>query len=457
MRAASRRRSGGAAPAGTGVDSGAQLVVRIAAALCSTTVITASLGFLFWAAAARLTTPDVVGRAAAVVSSIELIAVFATLGLHTLLIAELPGRRGRDAPSLMVTCFLVVSVVSLCIAICFAIIRHAVDGRESMYGSPAAVALFGTATAVSAVAIVLDGALTGLSRNRVQVLRNLVFAVTKLAALPIGALAVGLSPQLVVLVWVLGNAVSVLVLFNGRPRMVFRRCMSARPGLRGLAPMWRTVAGHHWINVATQAPRLVLPIMVAVQLGDRANAGFYATLLMITFIWIIPSNLGLAMFALSSGRPDQFRAGLDSAIRLSALVSVVAAVAGPLLAEPLLSIFGPAYVDAKYCFTALCVCTFAGAVKSIYIAVRRSDGTIAVAARVALAGAVWELAAAQGGLLLGGVTGLGIALGAAAVVEAALLWPTIARSRRIASAQMSNGSSKHRQPVGFGTPLEEPS
>jgi hypothetical protein len=55
---------------------------------------------------------------------------------------------------------------------------------------------------------------------------------------------------------------------------------------------------------------------------------------------------------------------------------------------------------------------------------------LSTAARAAVLGAVLELSAAQIGLNLGGVTGLGIALGAATVVEAAFFWPAIVKSRR---------------------------
>lgn len=410
-----------------GTSAGGYSVVRTAAALCSTTVVTATLGFLFWAVAARVASAEVVGRSAAVVSAIEFIATLATLGLHTLLIAELPRRAGPHVRRLATTAFGIAAFAGLSAALGFAIVHRAIDETESMYATPASIALFGFATATSAVVIVVDGALIGLGLSRLQVARNFVFAATKLALLPVAAGALGVSPQLVITVWLLGNLVS-LVLLAGRSR-TFTTWLRVAPSLREFAPLWRITAGHHWVNVATQAPRLLLPIMVASQLGDEANAAFYAALLLITFIWMIPNHLGVAMFALNSGDSGVLRSGLDAAVKLSALVSLAAALCGPLLAYPLLSIFGESYVDARYCFMALVICTFAGATKAIYIAVKRSQGQLATAARAAILGAVLELSAAEAGLLLGGITGIGIGLGAATVIEAAFYWPTIARAR----------------------------
>jgi O-antigen/teichoic acid export membrane protein len=435
IRRLKQRRSFGIGGADSGIggadsdaSSGAQVVAKIALALFSTTFITSALGFVFWTLAARLASPEVVGRSAAVISSIELIAAFATLGLHTLLIGELPKSNRDGVKRLVMSSFTVAAAVGFVGALAFAIIHHQVEPRESMYATPGSVALFGFGAAISTIAVVFDGALIGLRHSSVQVVRNLIFAVTKLVGLPLGGIALGLSPQVVVLVWVIGNLVSLAVTAARSKSLI--RWLRTMPSMRGFVPLWRTAAGHHWVNVATQAPRLALPVLVASQLGSAANAGFYAALLMVTFIWVIPNHLGVAMFALHSGEPQHFRTALDTALRISMLVSVAAAVGGPLLAVPLLSIFGPGYVGAKYCFMVLAVCTFASAVKAIYIAVRRAQGTFGTAARVMALAAIWELAGAQIGLMLGGVTGVGLGMGAALIVEAAFLWPVIARSRR---------------------------
>jgi O-antigen/teichoic acid export membrane protein len=257
----------------------------------------------------------------------------------------------------------------------------------------------------------------------------LIFALVKLIALPVAAFAVGLSPQAIFSVWLLGNLVSLLTL--GLRTKAPQEWLRTMPSLRGFSPLWRSAAaGYHWINLAAHAPVLIMPIMVAAQLGAHANAGFYAALLIGGVIWIVPYHLATAMLTLDGGDTEHFDHGLSTALRLSGVVSVLAAAGAPIVARPVLALFGPGYEEARYCLIALATCTFASAIKSIYIPVRRAQGALGKAALAVILGAGLEVGAAELGLRLGGVTGVGIAFGAATVLEAICFWPTIRRARK---------------------------
>jgi O-antigen/teichoic acid export membrane protein len=437
-----KRRLGLGLERSDGRKSGGRLVITIAISLCSTSVVTAGLGFVFWTAAAHSTTTEVVGRASAVISAMQLIAAFATLGLQTLLIAELPRLDGFGVKRLVVTSLGIASGVAFAIAAGYAFVYHiAAKTQEWIYATPMGIALFGLGTAVTTVTIVLDGALIGVQQSGRQVSRNLVFSLVKLIALPLAALAIGLSPQVIFSAWLLGNLISLLIL--GLRTKAPHQWLKTMPSLRGFLPIWRTAAGHHWVNVAIQLPPLTLPIMVATQLSNQANAGFYAALLMVNFVWIVPVHLGTAMFALRSGDPEQIGGGLNAGLQLSAVVSVLAAAGAPFLARPMLAIFGAGYEQASNCLIALATCTFASAVKSIYVAVRRAQGALGRAARAVLLGAVLELGAAELGLKLGAVTGVGIAVGAAMVLEAAFFWPSIQKARRQSNQHSAGGKHNH--------------
>lgn len=420
----------------------ASVVVRIAASLFSTTVVTAGLGFVFWALAAHITTTEVVGRASAVISAMQLIATFGTLGFNTLLIAELPRRDDAAVKRLVVTSLAIAGGLTFTVAAVYAIVVHsAARSCEWIYASPVGTVLFGAGAAATTVTIVLDGALVGVAQSGRQVARNMVFSVVKLVSLPVAALAVGLSPHLVFTVWLFGNIVSLLVL--GLRTKAPQQWLTTKPSLQGFYPIWRTAAGYHWINVATQAPRLAMPVMVAAQLGAVANAGFYAVLLLVSVIWIIPSHFATAMLTLDRSDPEHFGRGLDTALKVSGALSLLAALAAPLLARPVLGLFGHGYEHARFCFIALATCAFASAVKSIYIPVRIAQGALSRAARATILGTVLEIGAVEVGLKLGAVTGVGIALGAAMVAEAVFFWPTIRRARRWSAAQTFGVNRRH--------------
>lgn len=421
-----------------GAGKGGHLVVASAASLCSTTVVTAALGFVFWAVAAHLATADEVGGASAVISAMQLIGTFGTVGLNTLLIAE-GGRRRIDIKTLVVTGMSVASCVALLGAVGYATVFHfGLAKSETLYSTLPGVLLFAFGAAITAATIVLDGALVGLLRGSRQLWRNTVFSITKLLLLPVAAVTTGASAAAIYAVWFAGNAVSVAALW-ARLKHPWTWFLT-RPSRRALRGLGRTAAGHHWVNVATQLPRLALPIVVATQLSNEANAAFYAALLLVSFVWIVPNHLATAMFALNAHNSSQLQSELRTAVRIAGAVSILAAVGTPLLARPLLAIFGPGYEQAQWCLVALGAATFASAAKSIYIAVRRTQGALGRAAWAAIIGTVLELLAAEVGLKLAGLTGVGIGFGAAMSLEVLFFWPRIRAAQRATGDAFDWGS-----------------
>jgi O-antigen/teichoic acid export membrane protein len=428
---------------GNAEKSGGRRVITIALALFSTTVVTAGLGFVFWALAARIATTEVVGRASAVISAMQLIGTFGTLGFHMLLTAELPRRDPADVKRLVVTSLGIAGGLAFAIAVGYSVVYHsATKTSEWIYATPTGITLFGVGTAVSTVTVVLDGALIGVHQSRRQASRNMVFSSVKLIALPVAAFAVGMSPQAIFSVWLLGNLFSLVTL--GLRIKAPKEWLKTMPSFRGFYPLWRNAGtGYHWINVAGHAPDLVVPIMVATQLGAHANAGFYAAILLINVVWIIPYHLATAMLTLDGENAEHVNHGLSTALRVSGVISVLAAAGAPIAARPVLAIFGPGYEQASYCLIALATCTFAAAIKAIYIPVRRAQGGLGKAALAVTLGTALELGAAQLGLMLGGVTGVGIGYGAALVLEAIYFWPTIAKARKSSTQQVTGAEQDH--------------
>jgi len=94
----------------------AGFLVRSAASLVSTSVVTSGLGFLFWSVAARLYSAAEVGESATAIAAMSLIAPFTLLGFGTALIFRLPtmtSGRAQLVSTAAVVCAAVGGLVAL--------------------------------------------------------------------------------------------------------------------------------------------------------------------------------------------------------------------------------------------------------------------------------------------------------------------------------------------------------
>jgi O-antigen/teichoic acid export membrane protein len=394
-----------------------------ASALFGTTVVTSLLGFVFWVVAARLSPPVAVGSAAAAISAMQLIGSLATLGLGTLLIGEL-ARRADDTVRLVGASTVVSGATAFAAAtIVGSVLAIAAPMATPLFNGPANLTLFALGTSATTVSVVLDQALIGLARGGRQLVRNAVFATSKLALLPIFAAWHRLSATELYGVWLLGNLLSLVLLLAGSSDPGAWLRTPPRPrALRGLVGK---AAAHNWTNVAAYAPMLMLPLVVVRSLGPAGNAAFYAALLLASFVWIIPTHLSTALFAVAAHDGDTLRRELRLSLRISFCVWVAAGLGLWAVGRSLLHLFGPEYTRAGLGLALLGLATFPSAVKSLYVAVRRVQGRLNTAARVTVAGSSAEIAAGIVGVKWG-ITGVCGALSATMAVEALLLWPRVA-------------------------------
>ncbi len=397
-----------------------------ALALFATTVLTSAFGFAFWWAVARSFEPAAVGAASAALSVMQLMSIAAMVGLGTLLIAEL-SRGDRRSAQLMTTAVIVAVGAGCMLAAAFAAIAAQVapEATTALRG-PLGLALFMATTASTAALLVLDDAMIGLSRASWQVWRNLVFSIAKLALLPLAVVVwTGDDPRGVVAAWLAGVLVSLVTLLllarRGGEQLV------GRPRASLLGELRRIALAHHWLTLSSAAPRLLLPLLVAVQLSTETNAYFYAALLLATFAHIVPGHLSTALFAIASSE----RSTLERELRRTFAIFVAVAVSAPLVfaiaGGPLLRAFGPGYDTATQTLTIIGLGTFAAGVKSYYGAVARVNGDIARAATICSIGSGLEVVVAWLALASGGgIETLAIAWVATMVVEALLLYPAVA-------------------------------
>ena len=284
-----------------------------AGSLLATTGVASGLGFAYWALAARLFSQQAVGYGSAAVSAMTLLGTIGMLGLGTVLIGELPRRRGRAG--LVSAALLASCIASLILGLGFAIVAPHFSGRFGhVTGMAGQAALFAAGAALTGVTLVFDQATIGLMRGGLQLTRNVLFAAVKLLALP--ATAIILHDQLgagIGLSWVAGMAVSAVPVAIWL--WLHGSSVLPRPDWGVLRGLGTTAMAHSWLNLSITVPLTLMPVLVTVVVSPAANAAFYAAWTLSGFLKIVPTHLSTVLFAVASADPpgDRSQAALHAA------------------------------------------------------------------------------------------------------------------------------------------------
>ena len=428
-------------------------IVRNAASLYGATIVTSLLGFVYWFVAARLVPAQAVGIASALQSAAMFLGYFCVIGLNTLVISELSADK-ENARSLILTAVASVGIVSLVLSAVVGIGLQSLSSaiREGVHG-PVGLLVFTLLGTLTTVLLVLDDSCIGLLRGDLQLKRNSVFAVSKLALLPvlIWAWASPSGLELVV-AWLAGLAISSITL--GLQLRKLTRGQSSRLEFRRLLAKRHLMVGHHWLNLSIQAPRLILPVLVVLIIGPRANAAFTAAFLVVSFVNVIPSQLSTVLFALAPGDEAALRHQVRKTMRICRLLSIVSAIFFFIFAEDILRVFGHDYVQATSALIIIGLTTYPQSLKAHYVAIARVRGRMQQAAFRTTVGACLEVGVAAAGAHVYGLTGLAVGYLVATLAETVLFSPTVFGVLRAAHAPSRRAPtpSSTKRPAAHATP-----
>jgi O-antigen/teichoic acid export membrane protein len=399
-------------------------LIRNAAHLYGSTIITSFLGFFYWFIAARLVPPSAVGTASAVQSAAQFISVFCVFGLSTFVISELSIDK-RQARSLILTAVVSVSVATFVVAVAAAVgFQFSTSAISDGVAGAIGVLVFVLLAIFSTDLLVLDDACIGLLRGDLQLRRNVVFAVSKLALLPI-LITVWASRSGVELVvaWTTGLALSMLLVVLELGKLT--KGQSSRLDFRNLLLKRQLMFRHHWLNISIQSPRLIFPVLVALIISPSANAAFTATFLVVGIVQTIPNLLSTVLFALAPGDDEALRREVKKTMKISLVLSVASAPFFFVFASSILKLFGPEYAVASLAMGFLGLSTYPYAIKSHYVSIARVQGRMHQAVLWTMAGAFLEAGFAAAGAAIHGLTGVSIGILVALSLEAIVYSPTV--------------------------------
>ena len=400
-----------------------------AASMVGTAVVTSLLGAAFWWVATHQFSKDTVGVASAAMSAMTLLGFMATVGLGTLLMGELP-RLERGHRSVINAALLTSGSIGAALGLAFILIAPAASSNfDPLRETWVAALVFVIGVALTALTFVLDQALIGLLRGGLQLNRNIVFSVVKLAALiPVAALVAEAGPQWIYGTWTAGIAVSMVVLVR------FYRSRggdSVGPDFRLLREMRVHAVTHHAVNLALRTPELALPVVVVTFLSATSNASFYIAYMITSFMFFVPLSLSTVLYAVGSGESKRLADRFRLTVYVSLGFGVVSNLALLVLGDPLLEIFGASYAsEASNTLHILALDIFPSTVMTHYVALRRIERRLATALPVIWGGALLQVGGGVLGALLGGLSGVAIGWVAGATVEAIVMAPEVLRALR---------------------------
>lgn len=407
-------------------------LLRNAAALVSTSVVTAGLGFIYWTVAARMYPVADVGESTTAISAMSLIAPFTVLGFGTALISRLPtmqSGRAQLVSTAVVVCAVAAFLVSLA---CALLLPASYLGLPGIGESIWPTMLFAGGIVAHSVGLLLDNALLSATGGGVQLRRNTIFASVKLVLLVVIALTLNRYGSLGIYAsWFVAGLLSILVVGIKLVRDYGLSPGDLVPRLSALDGLHFHAVKHHILNLSLSVPYYMMPIVANVILGSEQAGYLYATWSLAGFVFMLPMAMSISLFA--SGAKDS--STILRELRFTLRLSMAACTAANLIILPmgglLLQVFGPAYAEnGRDLLIVLCLGGFGVIIRDHHVAVARIAGRVGREGALMIALGAGEIIAAAIGAHRGGLLGLGLGWLVAIAVEVLVCTPLVWRAYR---------------------------
>lgn len=420
-------------------------LLRSAYSLAANSVLTGGLGMAFWIVAARIYPSDAVGRDSALIAAMVQISTIAQLNMANSLVLFMPGR--ARAGRILIGAYAISALAAVGLGTGFVLVApHVSEDFAFLTREPLTGATYVAAVVLWGVFALQDAALTAMRHAPWALVKNGVFGVLKLLALPVlfvlgsahGSFIAWVVPMCLLLLpvnWLLFRR----ILIGERP--VLADGTSLLPS--GRRQLTRFLALDYLATVFINTSITILPLLILAILGSRAAAYFYIPLTVAmaldAMFWGMTTSL-VTEAALAPHRAGELVRLLVRRVALLVVpVIVVLIVVAPLVMAP----FGEEYVrESTNVLRILLVASLFRAAMLLAAALWRLEGRGA------------RIAALDGCMLVGllcatvplahalGVTGVALAwLGTTAAAGCAVV-PTLMRYiRPPAAADASTASA----------------
>lgn len=393
---------------------------------------TALLGFAYWLLAARGVEAQSVGIAAAIISILAITGLVGDFGLGSFLLGATNGD-SKAAPELIWSALWSSAVIGALTGLLALIVIHVgIPSIGPAISSSGDQAFFVASSALTSFCLVLDQGLVGLLDGRRQMIRNLLFSILKLVLLAALIVAAGAQaqPMGIVASWIVGKALATLLVLMPHPLLGGKawRCTSFSE-LAGLGP---TLLSHHGLNLASQIPALVMPVITISLVGATENAAFYAGWMLLQVASLVPASLSTVLYSVAVREPNQVPRRMRLSLSASAFTTLATIAGFVVLGSFALSIFRSEYAQIMNGAIQLFGLGLIGiTVKCHFIAVTRMNNQHWSGTLNLVVGGLMEIGLAALGAHSWGLLGLTLGWLLGQAVSSVLMLPTIIRVVRL--------------------------
>ncbi len=314
--------------------------------LTLSSALTAVIGLAFWSVAAWSYDPATVGRNAAAISMVTLVAAIAQLNLSSAVVRFVP-TAGDLTRRFVAGVYLLCGSAALVVGVCSVVLVDLLAPHTNFLDGTWARAMFVAATVAYTIFVIQDGVLTALRRTALVPLENFVFAVLKLGlvvvlagVMPTHGIFASLTLSLVCTVVVVGA----FIFMSAIPR--HQRTAGTASMLPPVRQLARFIAFDYLGSILSIGSISLVPIIIVAVLGPEQNAFFSVAWLIGYSVCLININMGTSLVVESATDQTHLARQLRHMLAHTSKLVAVAVIALLVSAPYLLGIFGHAYRDA---------------------------------------------------------------------------------------------------------------
>jgi len=326
---------------GFGVRPWTGRLVQNAVALMISAGGTAVLGVAFWGIAAHLAPVAAVGRTSAEITAMILMASLAQLSFGTIFERFLPVA-GTQTRSFVARAYVMCVVFALVVTSIYAFsgLAHSFLPSSFMWRS-----LFILAVVFWTIFALQDSVLIGLRASKWVPVENIIFAIIKLALLPV---LIATSPnQGVFLAWSAPVILTIIAVnwYLFAKRIPEHEALKAPTESLPRAKELVILAGAQYATLLfSLLTPLIVTLVVIQRLGALANAHYYIPALITGSLSLFLWSVFRSFVVEAASEPHALRRHTNMAIAAMTVVLVPSVIIGVIFAPYILRIFGASYV-----------------------------------------------------------------------------------------------------------------